>query len=60
LVIASTKAATNFEARMDPNKIVFIGVLFVVTVLGAYAYFTSSDDFMTVNRTRQTVLANPY
>ena len=45
---------------MDPNKIVFIGVLFVVTVLGAYAYFTSSNNFMTANRPSQTVLANPY
>ncbi|MGE8941120.1 hypothetical protein ACO2I3_04340 [Leptospira interrogans] len=45
---------------MDPNKIVFIGVLFVVVVLGAYAYFTSSNNFMTANRPSQTVLANPY
>lgn len=47
------------EAEMDPNKIVFIGVLLVVTALGVYAYLTSGFDFMRAERS-QTVLANPY
>lgn len=45
---------------MDPNKIVFIGVLIVVTAIGAYAFFTSTNGFMTASRPSQTVLANPY
>ncbi len=45
---------------MDPNKIVFIGVVLVVAALGGYAFYTSGSGFMTAGRSTQTVLANPY